>query len=75
VIYTIEQLQEKIAPVARKYGLPAVYIFGSYARGEAADASGVDILVDKTGTQLRGLFAMGCLYNVFKRSSRKTPLT
>jgi len=43
--------------------LPAVYLFGSYARGEESETSDVDILVDKTGTELRGLFAMGGLYN------------
>jgi predicted nucleotidyltransferase len=63
VVYTIEQLRERIIPVARKYGLPAVYLFGSYARGEATDDSDVDILVDKSGTELRGLFEMGGLYN------------
>ena len=63
MVYTIEQLKEKIAPVALKYRLPAVYVFGSYARGDATDTSDVDILVDKTGTALRGLFAMGGLYN------------
>jgi len=63
VVYTIEQLRERIAPVAQKYGLPAVYLFGSYAKGEATETSDVDILVDKTGTALKGLFAMGGLYN------------
>jgi predicted nucleotidyltransferase len=63
VIYTIEQLKERIAPVALKYELPAVYLFGSYARGEAAEDSDVDILIDKTNTGLKGMFAMGGLYN------------
>ena len=63
MVYTIEQLKERIAPVALKYGLPAVYLFGSYAKGEATEASDVDILVDKTGTEIKGLFAVGGLYN------------
>jgi len=63
MIYTIDQLGEKIAPVARKYGLNAVYIFGSYAKGEATDDSDVDILIDKSGTTIKGMFAMGGLYN------------
>ena len=63
MVYTIEQLKEKIIPVALKYQLPAVYVFGSYAKGEATDSSDVDILVDRTGTQLRSLFDMGGLYN------------
>jgi predicted nucleotidyltransferase len=61
--YTIEQIRERIEPVARKYGLPAVYLFGSYAKGEATEDSDVDILVDKTGTSLVGMFALGGLYN------------
>jgi len=63
MVYTMGQLKEKIAPVALKYGLFAVYVFGSYARGEATEASDIDILVDRTGAQLHGLFAMGGLYN------------
>lgn len=63
MIYTIEQIKERIVPIAEKYRLPAVYLFGSYARGEATDTSDVDILVDKTGTALKGLLAMGGLYN------------
>jgi predicted nucleotidyltransferase len=63
MIYTIEQLKQMITPVADKHRLPAVYIFGSYARGEATDDSDVDILVDRTGTELTGMFALGGLYN------------
>ena len=39
MVYTIEQLKERTAPVAEKYQLRAVYLFGPYAKGEAADAS------------------------------------
>jgi len=63
MIYSIEQIKERIVPVAEKYRLPAVYIFGSYARGEATEQSDIDILVDKTGSELDDLFAMGGLYN------------
>ena len=62
MIYTIEQLKEKIAPIALKYRLPTVYIFGSYARGEATDKSDVDVLVDTEGSIVRG-WIMGGLYN------------
>ena len=48
MVYTIEQLRERITPVAEKYQLRAVYLFGSYAKGEATDDSDVDILVDRT---------------------------
>ena len=72
MVYTIEQLRERITPVAEKYGLRAVWVFGSYARNEASDDSDVDILVDKTGTELKGLFAMGGLYNDFCEAFEKS---
>jgi len=50
VVYTLDELREKIRPIAEAYGLPAVYIFGSYARGEATEESDVDILVKSEGT-------------------------
>ena len=71
VVYTIEQIKERISPVALKYRLPAVYLFGSYARGDANENSDVDILVDKTGTELKGLFAMGGLFNDLSEAVEK----
>ena len=62
MIYTLEQLKELIAPIAEKYQLSAVYLFGSYARGTAKETSDVDLLVDTTGTSLTSLFALGALY-------------
>ena len=32
MVYTTQELRSRIEPVARKYGLRAVYLFGSYAR-------------------------------------------
>ena len=63
MIYTITQIKERIEPIARRYDLAAVYLFGSYAKGSATEDSDVDILVDKTGSSLVGMFAMGGLYN------------
>ena len=40
----------------------AVYVFGSYARGEANADSDIDLLVDLTGTNIRSLFALGSVY-------------
>jgi len=71
VVYTIEQIKERIAPVALKYRLPAVYIFGSYARGDATDTSDVDILVDREGSAIRSLFDMGALYCDLSDSFKK----
>lgn len=43
--------------------MSAVYLFGSYAWGGATDKSDVDILINRTGSSVRSLFAMGGLYN------------
>ena len=62
MIYTIDEIRSIIAPIAEKYRLPAVYLFGSYARGTATEESDIDILVDTTGTELKSLFTLGALY-------------
>ena len=61
--YSIEEIQRRITPVAKKYRLAAVYLFGSYARGDATAASDVDLLVDLTGTEIDSLFKLGGLYS------------
>ena len=61
--YTIEEITTRVAPVAKKYGLAAVYVFGSYARGEADADSDVDLLVDLSGAGIDSLLKLGGLYN------------
>lgn len=63
MIYTIEEITRRIAPIAEQYRLPAVYLFGSYARGTARENSDIDLLVDTTGTGLKSLLSLGALYN------------
>ena len=59
--YTAEEIKRRVTPVARKYRLGAVYLFGSYARSEATAESDVDLLVDLTGSSVRGI-VFGTLY-------------
>ncbi|WP_409969463.1 nucleotidyltransferase domain-containing protein [Bengtsoniella intestinalis] len=61
-IYTIEELAQLVAPIAKAYGMKAVYLFGSYARGTATAESDIDLIVDTDGTTLTNLFALGQLY-------------
>ncbi len=44
-VFTIEDIVRLVKPVAEKYGVKAVYLFGSYARGEADEDSDLDLLV------------------------------
>ena len=62
MIYTLDEIKKRILPVIEKYGIPAMYLFGSYARGEATEESDLDFLVDTTGTNLTSLLSLGALY-------------
>ncbi|MCD8130349.1 MAG: nucleotidyltransferase domain-containing protein [Lachnospiraceae bacterium] len=44
-ILTFEEISEVIKPIALKYQVNAIYLFGSYARGEATCDSDLDFLV------------------------------
>lgn len=60
--YTIDEIRRRIVPIAEQYNLAAVYLFGSYARGEATVDSDVDLLVDLTNSNVHGL-VLGGLYS------------
>jgi predicted nucleotidyltransferase len=55
-LYTITEIKERITPVAQEYGLDKVYLFGSYARGEAKPDSDIDLCIEKG--RLRTLFEL-----------------
>ncbi len=61
MVYTQKELSALVAPVARKYRLPAVYLFGSYARGTAKDDSDIDLMIDTSGTDIRSLLQLSAL--------------
>ena len=53
MIYTLDEIKEKTIPIAVKYGVSSMSLFGSYARGEATDESDVDLLINKG--EIKGL--------------------
>ena len=62
MVYTIEEIKNLVAPIIRKYNIPAMFLFGSYARGKADENSELDFLVDTSGTTLTSLIKLGTLY-------------
>ena len=46
-VLSIKEIKERIKPILNKYGINNIYLFGSYARGEAISTSDVDIYCDK----------------------------
>ena len=59
MVYSIDEIRQRIEPVAKKYGVSMVWLFGSYARGEATEKSDVDLLID--GGSIRTLFQLSAL--------------
>ena len=59
-VYTIDEIRNIVAPIAKAHDVGRIYLFGSYARGEATPDSDIDLRVDKGN--LKGLFALGALY-------------
>ena len=58
-IFTFENITNLVTPIARKYGVKEIYLFGSYARGEATENSDLDFLVfGGEGFKLTLIFAM-----------------
>ena len=62
MVYTIQEIRSKVLPILVKYRIPAMYLFGSYARGDATEDSDIDLLIDTTGTELTSLLRLGALY-------------
>ena len=44
-VFTIETIVSLVKPIAQKYHVDQIYLFGSYARGEAGIDSDLDFLV------------------------------
>lgn len=62
MVYSFEEIRNRVLPIICKYRIPAMYLFGSYARGDATAESDLDFLVDTTGTELTSLLRLGQLY-------------
>ena len=56
--YSVEEIKAIVAELAAQYGADRVYLFGSYARGDANADSDIDLRIDKgsiRGLQMGGL--------------------
>ena len=56
--YNVDEIKEIVATLAAQYGADRIYLFGSYARGDADKDSDIDLRIDKgaiRGLQLGGL--------------------
>lgn len=68
-IYTIDEIRAIVVPIAKQYGVQSVYLFGSYARGEATEESDLDLRVDKG--EVQDFFTLGEMYCDLEDSFKK----
>lgn len=45
-IYTLDEIKAIVVPIAEKYNVAQIYLFGSYARGEATEKSDIDLVMN-----------------------------
>jgi len=60
--YTIDEIKRISIPIAKKYGVEKLALFGSYARGEQKSTSDIDFLIDKGN--IKGLEFYGFINNL-----------
>jgi uncharacterized protein len=53
-LYTINEIKDIVADVAKQYGVEKIALFGSYARGEQNETSDIDFVIKKGN--IRGYF-------------------
>lgn len=68
-VYSLKQLKAIIKPIFQKYEINEIYLFGSYARGEATKDSDVDIYCSKGN--VRSLIDQGRLIDELKTALNK----
>ena len=59
-VFTLENITALVKPVAEKYHVKEIYLFGSYARGEATPESDIDFRVDRG--DMKDLLSLGELF-------------
>ncbi|MBE6082411.1 nucleotidyltransferase family protein [Sporanaerobacter sp. PP17-6a] len=57
---TIEKIKEMTIPILKSYPVNKAILFGSYAKGEVAKNSDIDLYIDTNG-KLKGLDFVGLL--------------
>lgn len=69
-IYAVNEISAIIAPIAEAFGVDRVWLFGSYARGEASENSDIDLRIE--GGKIRGMIGLGRLYDELTKALRKS---
>ncbi len=68
-IYSIDEIKALAMPIAARHGVERLYLFGSYARGEATGKSDLDFRIDKG--RIRNLLQLGSFLNDIEDTFQK----
>ena len=68
-IYSLDEIKDIAAPIAKKYGVADMYLFGSYARGEATATRDLDFRIERG--RIRSLFELSAMYNALSEGFQK----
>ena len=71
-IYTLDEIKAIASPIAESHGVAALYLFGSYARGEATSDSDLDFRIEKGASA--PFSSLAACSAILKMVSRKTPM-
>lgn len=69
-IYAVNEISTIIAPIVESFGVEKVWLFGSYARGDASEDSDIDLRIE--GGKVRGMFGLGRLYDELTNALSKS---
>ena len=59
-VLDMDEIKTAVTKIGDQYGAERIYLFGSYARGDAVAGSDVDLRIDKGN--IRGLFALSVVH-------------
>ena len=68
-VYSIDEIKRIAGPIAAQYGVAEMYLFGSYARGEATAHSDLDFRIEKGA--LRSMFQLAGLQSELEKHFSK----
>lgn len=59
VNYSLKDIAQRVQPVAERYSISEIYLFGSHARGVASETSDIDVLIKRSGSTISSAFDLG----------------
>lgn len=71
-LLNIQDIQNTVAAIAAQYGAERIYLFGSYARGDADENSDIDLRIDRGN--IKGLSMGGLLVDIEDALGKKVDL-